>query len=36
VYTYCAGIVFEAPAPKAPEGNLCDDVAFYAEAFRRA
>ena len=36
VYTYCPGLTPEAPAPKAPEGNLCDDVAFYAEAFRRA
>ena len=36
VYTYCPGTILEAPAPKAPEGNLCDDVAFYAEAFRRA
>ena len=37
VYTYClgGGIVIEAPTPKAPEGALCDDVAFYAEAFKR-
>ena len=36
VYTYCPGTILVAPAPKAPIGNLCDDVAFYAEAFRRA
>jgi hypothetical protein len=36
VYTYCVGFFPDAPAPKAPEGNLCDDVAFYAEAFKRA
>jgi hypothetical protein len=37
VYTYCFGQTegMVAPAPKAPEGNLCDDVAFYAEAFKR-
>jgi hypothetical protein len=38
VYTYCFAVIPfpEAPAPKAPEGSLCDDVAFFAEAFRRA
>jgi len=38
VYTYCAGFNGGAPIPRAPEvgGTLCDDVAFYAEAFRRA
>lgn len=35
VYTYCAGGIFVAPTPTAPEGNLCDDIAFYAEAFKR-
>jgi hypothetical protein len=38
VYTYCAGVIVQPPAqptPKAPEGNLCDDVAFYAEAYVR-
>ena len=35
VYTYCLATP-EAPTPKAPDGPLCDDVAFYAEAFRRA
>ena len=34
VYTYCFGTI-DAPIPKAPLGPLCDDVAFYAEAFRR-
>jgi hypothetical protein len=39
VVTYCpvgftdGGI--EAPTPRPPEGNLCEDVAFYAEAFVR-
>ena len=39
VYTYCAGGVGPpppaSPTPKAPEGALCDDVAFYAEAYVR-
>jgi hypothetical protein len=47
VYTYCFNIIRPppdeapvrqapvAPAPKEPEGPLCDDVAFYAEAFVR-
>ena len=38
VYTYCFGEVIippEAPTPKAPRGPLCDDVAFYAEAYVR-
>ena len=36
VATYCP--VFDgggAPTPKAPEGNLCEDVAFFAEAYVR-
>jgi hypothetical protein len=39
VYTYCAGEIVPPPpgqpTPKAPEGLLCDDVAFYAEAYVR-
>jgi hypothetical protein len=35
VYTYCLGVP-DAPSPNAPDGPLCDDVAFYAEAFKRA
>ncbi len=46
VYTYCATTipipeapvgapVGRAPSPKAPVGPLCDDVAFYAEAYHR-
>jgi len=37
VYTYCLGAVIQpgGPTPKAPEGALCDDVAFYAEAYVR-
>jgi hypothetical protein len=38
VYTYCAVTIdfLTAPSPKAPVGNLCDDIAFFAEAFKRA
>ena len=48
VYTYCLGTqpgggaptqqapVGRAPSPKAPEGPLCDDVAFFAQAYVRA
>jgi hypothetical protein len=45
VYTYCfftdgeivapARQAPAAPAPRAPQGPLCDDVAFYAEAYVR-
>jgi hypothetical protein len=39
VYTYCVGEVIipnpGTPTPKAPLGALCDDVAFYAEAYVR-
>jgi hypothetical protein len=36
VYTYCEGVDLATTAPKAPEGPLCDDVAFFAQAFVRA
>ena len=38
VVTYCPFFTdggLEAPAPRQPEGNLCELVAFYAEAFVR-
>jgi hypothetical protein len=36
VYTFCEGVDLATTGPKAPAGPLCDDVAFFAQAFVRA
>lgn len=36
VYTFCEGDDLAATGPKAPAGPLCDDVAFFAQAYVRA